>query len=85
MKKIEIGVVAIMNLCIELRNKYGVEMKVRNYFRDESPDPYFMFDNKPSMEIIDFVRKYFRKVGGAVIFTDNGRTFIVCEEQEDSQ
>lgn len=85
MKKMELGVVTIMNLCMELRNKYDVEIKVRNYFRDNQPDPYFLFECEPSNEVMEFVREYFRKEGGSVIFADNGRTFIVCEEQEDLQ
>lgn len=80
MKKMEIGVVTIINLCIELRNKYGVDIKVRNYFRDESPDPYFLFEREPSKEVVKFVREYFGKEGSSVIFTDNGKTFIVCKE-----
>lgn len=76
----DIGVVLIMNLCIELRNKYGVDIKVRNYYRDESPDPYFLFEHKPSKEVMEFVREYFGKEGGSVIFMDNGKTFIVCKE-----
>lgn len=80
MKKMKIGVVSIMNLCMELRNKYDVEIKVRNYFRDESPDPYFLFEHEPSEEVREFVWEYFKKEGGSVVFADNGRTFIVCEE-----
>ena len=83
MKKMEISVVTIMNLCMELHNKYGVKMKVRNYFSDAPPDPYFLFEHKPSKEIMEFVREYFGKEGGSVIFTDNGKTFIVCKEQGD--
>ena len=76
----EIGAVTIMNLCMELRSKYGMEIKVRNYFRDDTPDPYFIFECKPSKEVMEYVRGYFEHEGGSVIFTDNDKTFIVCEK-----
>lgn len=83
MKKKEISVVTIINMEIELFNKYGVKMRVRNYFCDGPPDPYFIFEHEPSEEVIAFVRKYFSNEGGLVMFLDHGKTFIVYEKLGD--
>lgn len=81
MKKMEIDVVTIMNLCMELHNNHGVKIKVRNYFREDPPDPYFLFEHEPNEKLKEFVREYFEKEGGSVIFS--GKEFVVYEKQED--
>lgn len=82
MKKLKIHAAKYMNLVKYLLDNYGVHIKARNYFNDEPPDPYFIFDHEPSREVMDFIVDYFRNEGGVAEFSDDGKKFIVYENNK---
>lgn len=79
MKKLEIDIITLISLKQELLDRYGVVVKVRNYFFSETPDPYFIFERKPRKKVKLFVIEYFSKIGGSVIFTSDNMSFVVLE------